>query len=287
MTFEIVRTVADLRARVRAWRHAGETIGVVPTMGALHEGHLRLIDAARLRCTRVIATIFVNPTQFAPSEDFARYPRREAEDAAKLAARGTALLYAPTLGEIYPPGFVSEVRVAKLTDHLCGAFRPGHFAGVATIVTKLLQQTQPDRAFFGEKDYQQLQVIKRMVRDLDMPFAIEGVATVREASGLAMSSRNEYLTQDQRAAAPQLYRVLCAIANALARGADIAAQRAWGMEELGRHGFAPIDYLEICDAEDLQPLTEIERPARVLVAAYLGKTRLIDNVAVAISGLKA
>lgn len=286
MNLDIVRTVADLRARVAAWRRAGETVGVVPTMGALHEGHLQLVDAAKRHCTKVIVTLFVNPTQFAPSEDFARYPRREADDAAMLTTRGVALLYAPSVAEIYPPGFVTEVRVAKLTEHLCGAFRPGHFAGVATVVAKLLQQTQPDRAFFGEKDYQQLQVIKRLTRDLDMPFVIEGVPTVRETNGLAMSSRNEYLTPAERAAAPQLYRVLRAIADALERGADVAAQRAWGVAELGKFGFAPIDYLDVCDADDLRPLTRIEGPARVLTAAYLGKTRLIDNVAVAVSARK-
>ena len=287
MSIEIVRTVADLRARVHAWRNMGETIGLVPTMGALHDGHLALIDAAKRHCSRVVASIFVNPTQFAPSEDFARYPRREAEDAALLGGRGTALLYAPTVGAMYPAGFASEVRVSNLTEHLCGAFRPGHFAGVATVVAKLLQQAQPDRAYFGEKDYQQLQVIKRMARDLDMPFVIEGVATVRAPNGLALSSRNEYLAPAQRLAAPNLFRVLRAIADALEGGADVAAQRAWGLAELGQAGFAPIDYLEICDAENLQPIAALGRPARVLAAANLGKTRLIDNVAVAANAPKA
>ncbi|MHA1113172.1 MAG: pantoate--beta-alanine ligase, partial [Alphaproteobacteria bacterium] len=186
---DIVRTVADLRARVRAWRGAGETVALVPTMGALHDGHLALVGAARAACDRVVATLFVNPTQFGEGEDFESYPRTEADDAAKLATVGTDLLYAPSAAEMYPDGFATNISVSGVAEGLCGAGRPGHFDGVATVVTKLLSQGSPDMAFFGEKDYQQLCVIRRFVRDLDIPVDIRGVPTVREADGLALSSR--------------------------------------------------------------------------------------------------
>jgi pantoate--beta-alanine ligase len=279
---EIVRSVAALRARTGEWRRGGRTVGLVPTMGALHEGHLALVRRARSLCDHAVATIFVNPTQFGPNEDFARYPRDEAADARQLEAAGCELLFAPDVGEMYPPGFSTTVTVGVVAEGLCGPFRPGHFAGVATVVAKLLLQAQPDVACFGEKDYQQLQVIKRMARDLDLPVRIEGVATVREVDGLALSSRNRYLTPDQRLRAVTIFRVLSGVADDIGAGRRaIDEALAWGRGELTKAGFAPIDYLAVCDAADLTPLAVLDRPARILVAAWLGKTRLIDNLAVA------
>jgi pantoate--beta-alanine ligase len=279
---EIVRSVAALRARVGDWRRGGGTVGLVPTMGALHEGHVALVRRARSLCDHAVASIFVNPTQFGPHEDFARYPRDEAADARQLEAAGCELLFAPDVGEMYPPGFSTTVTVGAVADGLCGPFRPGHFAGVATVVAKLLLQAQPDIACFGEKDYQQLQVVKRMARDLDLPVRIEGVATVREADGLALSSRNRYLSPDERARAVTIFRVLSGVADEIRAGKRaIDAALAWGRGELTKAGFAPIDYLAVCDAADLTPLTVLDRPARILAAAWLGKTRLIDNLAVA------
>jgi pantoate--beta-alanine ligase len=277
-----IRTVADLRARVATWRAAGEKVGLVPTMGALHEGHLSLVQAARRRgADHVVVSVFVNPTQFGPNEDFSKYPRQEASDAAKLASVGADLLYAPDVGEMYPDGFSTTVHVAGLTEGLCGPLRPGHFNGVATVVSKLLLQCLPDVAVFGQKDYQQLQVIRRMVRDLDIPVLIEGAETVRDEAGLALSSRNAYLTPEQLVIARQLNTVLFDVA------ADVAAEPArcrsaieWGLERLRAAGFDRIDYLAICDAATLEPLEIADRPARVLAAAFLGRTRLIDNIAV-------
>jgi pantoate--beta-alanine ligase len=278
---DIVRSVDALRARVAAWREAGATVGLVPTMGALHDGHIALVHHALARCDRVIASIFVNPTQFGPNEDFTRYPRDEAADARLLAAGGCQLLFAPTVAEMYPPGFSTTISVGALAEGLCGPFRPGHFAGVATVVAKLLLQAGPDIACFGEKDYQQLQVVKRMVRDLDLPVGIEGVATLREPDGLAMSSRNRYLTPAQRRSAAAIFRILSTIAERLRAGTStIAAAAAWGKAELAAAGFDSVDYLDICDGADLTPLATLDRPARVLTAAWLGKTRLIDNLAV-------
>jgi pantoate--beta-alanine ligase len=278
---DIVRSIAALRARTGEWRRRGETVGLVPTMGALHEGHLALVRRARALCDHAIATIFVNPTQFGPNEDFARYPRDEAADARQLESAGCELLFAPDLDEMYPPGFSTTITVGAVAEVLCGPFRPGHFAGVATVVAKLLLQAQPDVACFGEKDYQQLQVIKRMVRDLDLPVRVEGVPTVREADGLALSSRNRYLAPDERARAVTISRVLSRIADDVGSGKrTIDDALAWGRGELTRAGFAPIDYLAICDAADLTPLTVLDRPGRVLAAAWLGTTRLIDNMAI-------
>ena len=273
------RSVSDLRARVAGWRKAGETVGLVPTMGALHEGHLALARCARAENRRCIVTLFVNPTQFGPSEDLAAYPRTEAADREKLAALDVDLLFAPAASEMYAPDAATTVTVARLTDHLCGPFRPGHFAGVATIVTKLLLQSLPDAAYFGEKDYQQLQVIRRLARDLDIPVRIVGVPTVRDADGLALSSRNAYLSLNERAAAFALPRTLTAIAERLARSPkDVPRQVAWGRDQLGAAGFTKIDYVEVCDAETLQPLDQVSGPARVFGAAWMGRTRLIDNV---------
>ena len=277
----IARTVAELRQYVAAWRRGGARIGLVPTMGALHDGHMALVRAARARCERVIATIFVNPTQFGPREDFQSYPRTEASDLAKLAAARTDLLFAPAVDIMYPPEFATTVRVARVSEGLCGPHRPGHFEGVATIVAKLLIQALPDFAFFGEKDYQQLQVIKRLARDLDLPMEIVGVPTVRDADGVALSSRNAYLSADERRIMPALYRIIGDMADRLARGVSTPAEEiARGRAALMTAGFSRIDYLAVADARTLEPADRIEAPARILVAAWLGATRLIDNAPV-------
>jgi pantoate--beta-alanine ligase len=281
-SLSVVRTVADLRARVAKWRAAGDKVGLVPTMGALHEGHLSLVEAARRQgANHVVVSVFVNPTQFGPNEDFSKYPRQEAADAAKLETVGADLLYAPDVGEMYRDGFATTVHVAELTDGLCGPLRPGHFDGVATVVSKLLLQCMPDVAVFGQKDYQQLQVIRRMVRDLEIPVAIEGAATVRDESGLALSSRNAYLTPDQLTIARQLNRVLFAMAGRIAAAPHCCrSEIEWGLETLREAGFDRIDYLAVCDAASLKPLEIADRPARILAAAFIGRTRLIDNVPV-------
>ena len=250
-------------------------------MGALHAGHLALVGAARQECDRVVATIFVNPKQFAANEDLGSYPRREAADLELLRAAAVDLVFAPAAAEIYPPQFSTLVRVGGLSEGLCGAHRAGHFDGVATVVAKLLIQSLPDIAYFGEKDYQQLMVVRRLARDLDLPVRIEGVATVREPDGLALSSRNVYLSAEERQRAPALARVLRAIAAGLAREPEaVARELAHGRAELEHAGLA-VEYLEIRDAQTLAPVDrEISAPARVLAAIHLGRTRLIDNVAI-------
>jgi pantoate--beta-alanine ligase len=277
---ETVRTVASLRARVRDWRAEGWTIGLVPTMGALHDGHLALIRAAQARCDRVIATIFVNPVQFGPTEDFDAYPRTEETDAAKLRSHMTDLLFAPEVGEIYPAGFATTVHVAGVPEGLCGGHRPGHFDGVSTVVSKLLLQALPDIAFFGEKDYQQLQTIRRVTADLDIPVEITGVPTVREADGLALSSRNVYLDPGQREIAPGLYRELVVLGAAIEQGESVGATIAGARRRLVDSGFDRVEYLELRDARSLVPVADANGPARLLAAAWLGRTRLIDNIAV-------
>lgn len=281
-----LRTVADVRAQVAAWRESGLRIGLIPTMGALHEGHLALVRRAKEICDRVVVSAFVNPTQFGPGEDYSTYPRDEAADTAKLREIGVHAVFAPSVEEMYPPGFSTSVKVKGLTEGLCGAFRPVHFEGVTTVVTKLLLQVLPDVAVFGEKDYQQLQVIRRLVRDLDIPVAIEGVPTVREADGLALSSRNAYLSPGERAAAPMLHKTLAELAVRLPRvdppgAAEIAGEIARARAALTAAGFARVDYLELRDAETLAPVATPARPARLLAAAWLGSTRLIDNEPVA------
>ncbi|MSP42711.1 MAG: pantoate--beta-alanine ligase [Alphaproteobacteria bacterium] len=276
-----IRDIEGLRTQVRAWRSQGLRIGFVPTMGALHDGHITLVRTAKQRCDRVVVSIFVNPTQFGPNEDFDAYPRTEEADLEKLASAHADLAYLPTVAIMYPPGASTMVNVTGLTEGLCGAARPGHFQGVTTVVTKLLLQVLPDAAFFGEKDYQQLKTIARMARDLDIPTEIVGVPTVREADGLALSSRNVYLTPSQRQQALATPRTLNAVAARLADGSDAGPHLAWGQAELLRGGFDSVDYLELCDAEDLTPLAHIGgRPARLIVAARIGKTRLLDNIAV-------
>jgi pantoate--beta-alanine ligase len=277
---EVARTVAALRQVVTCWRAAGERVGLVPTMGALHAGHLALIATARARCQRVVVSIFVNPKQFGPREDLAAYPRPETDDIAKLTAAAADLAYIPPVAEMYPDGFATTISVAGPSEGLCGAHRPGHFDGVATVVAKLLTQAAPDAAFFGEKDYQQLMVVRRMARDLDLPVEIVGVPTVREPDGLALSSRNVYLSPEERHIAPMLYRTMQGAAVAITAGTPprralddaTAALSATGMR---------VEYLELRAAATLQHLTKTpRRPARLLAAIHLGKTRLIDNVTV-------
>lgn len=280
MPLEIVRTVSELRARVAAWRRAGDRLALVPTMGALHAGHLALVEEGRRRADRVIATIFVNPKQFGAGEDLDRYPRQEAADAAALDGVGCDLLFAPGVAEMYPKGFATAVSVAGVTDDLDGAARPGHFDGVATVVAKLLNQAQADVAIFGEKDYQQLLTIRRLARDLDIPTQIVGHPTVREADGLARSSRNAYLSADERTRAVELPRAMQAAADALIAGGDVAATLEAATQRLLSAGFAAVDYVELRDAETLAPIDRLDRPARLLAAARIGGTRLIDNVAV-------
>jgi pantoate--beta-alanine ligase len=276
---EIARTVADLRTHIAVWRKADERIGLVPTMGALHQGHMTLVRAARAECRRAVASIFVNPKQFAPTEDLGSYPRREAADLEMLESAGVDLVFIPALDEMYPPDFATLVRVSGVTEGLCGAHRAGHFDGVATVVTKLLIQSLPDIAYFGEKDYQQLMVVRRLARDLDIPVHIAGVPTVREPDGLALSSRNTYLSTEERRIAPALARVLRSIAAALAREpAAVARELAWGTAELEGAGLS-VEYLEVRDAETLAPVTaEVAAQSRVFTAVRLGRTRLIDNM---------
>jgi pantoate--beta-alanine ligase len=282
MSPPIVRTVPELRARVRAWRAAGERVGLVPTMGALHEGHLSLVRLAKQDAQRCVASVFVNPTQFGPNEDFDAYPRGEARDAELLASVGCDLLYAPTVAEMYPEGFATTISVTGVSEPLDGAARPGHFAGVATVVSKLLLQCAPDIAVFGEKDYQQLQVIRRLVRDLDIPVEIVGGPTARADDGLALSSRNAYLSADERRVAPEIHRALSAAVEQLRAGRGVAEAEAEAVERLKAAGFARVDYIEVRGAEDLARLGpgHIKPPARMLAAAVLGRTRLIDNLAV-------
>jgi len=277
---DTVRTIAELRARLRAWRKEDLTVGLVPTMGGLHEGHLSLVQLASQRADRTVATLFVNPTQFAPHEDFATYPRNEGDDSRMFVDAGTDLLFAPNVSEIYPDGHATKVEVQGLSQMLEGEFRPQFFIGVATVVSKLLLQALPDVAVFGEKDYQQLCIIKRMVQDLDIPVEILGAPTIRESDGLAMSSRNQYLTADERKAAPVLYETITAVAANVRNGADPAGQRSWADSKLTEAGFGAVDYVAVRDAETLEPVHDASKPARVLAAAWLGKARLIDNVAV-------
>ncbi|MEQ8356232.1 MAG: pantoate--beta-alanine ligase [Kiloniellaceae bacterium] len=277
----ILRRIPDLRAEVGRWRRAGQRVGVVPTMGSLHEGHLALVEAAKGDCDRVIATIFVNPKQFNRPDDLSAYPRDEAGDTGKLSAAGVDLLFAPPVEEVYPAGFQTRVSVPGLSDCLCGRTRPGHMEGVATVVAKLFQMTSADRAYFGEKDYQQLLVVRRMARDLDMPVSIVPVPTVRDRDGLALSSRNALLTAEQRAAAPAIYRTLTAMAEKLSAGGDKTAQVLdQGRAQLAAAGIEKLDYLELRCGDTLVELSRPDRPARLFVAGWMGAVRLIDNIAV-------
>ncbi|GAB4361947.1 MAG: pantoate--beta-alanine ligase [Gammaproteobacteria bacterium] len=279
---ETLHTVADLRAAVARWRSAGERVALVPTMGNLHEGHLRLVDRARELAGRVVVSIFVNPTQFGPGEDFERYPRTLEADSEKLARRNVDLVFAPGVEEVYPEGSESRTRVevTGISDQLCGEFRPGHFVGVATVVAKLLNMAQPDVAVFGTKDYQQLKVIRWLVEDLCLPVVIEGVETVREANGLAMSSRNAYLSAGERETAAELYRTLRHTAERLRAGEhDFSVLEQEALAHLRSRGFRP-DYYAIRRAADLQSPGPEDKALVVLVAAHLGDARLIDNLEV-------
>jgi pantoate--beta-alanine ligase len=278
----IVRSLDDLRRALATWRSEGKRIALVPTMGALHAGHLSLVRLGLEKADRVVASIFVNPAQFSPSEDFMAYPRDEIRDAQLLADTGCGLLYAPPADDIYPDGFATSVTVAGVSSPLEGAARPQHFGGVATVVTKLLIRAMPDAAVFGEKDYQQLLVVRRLVRDLDLAVEIVGAPTVRADDGLALSSRNAYLSDAERAVAGRLNVVLRSTTEALARSEPVGAVEARALACLDKAGFTGVDYLEARDAEDLGRLGPgpIDRPARVLAAVRVGKTRLIDNWAV-------
>ena len=275
---EILQTKCKVRAALAKARADGQTVGLVPTMGALHAGHLSLVEASVAQCDFTVVSVFVNPTQFGPSEDLEEYPRDIEGDAEKCQAAGADLIFAPSAKEMYPEGSCTTIHVAHLTEGLCGAFRPGHFDGVTTVCCKLFDIVQPDRAYFGEKDYQQLIVVRRMVRDLDLPLEIIGVPTLREPDGLAMSTRNQYLTEQERRAAPGLYR-------ALQEGADAARAEARGKEvektvatALAKEPLFQPQYISAVDPETLEPLEDRGKPVVIAAAAILGKTRLIDNV---------
>lgn len=276
---QTIRDLEGLRAAVAAFRAEGASIALVPTMGALHAGHMALVEAARRPGTKVIASIFVNPKQFGPNEDLARYPRREAADARLLADHGCDLLWLPPVEAMYPEGFATNISVSGVSEGLDGAARPGHFDGVATVVTKLFNQTRADIAYFGEKDFQQLAVIRRFVADLDLPIEIVGVPTQRDDDGLALSSRNIYLDEEQRAKATALPRALGVAARSIARGDDPEAALAEARAALHAAGFE-VDYVALADAETLAESPAPDRPRRLLAAARMGATRLIDNVAV-------
>ncbi|NNN05229.1 MAG: pantoate--beta-alanine ligase [Elusimicrobia bacterium] len=274
----LVRGKAGLARRVKLWRARGLSVGFVPTMGALHDGHAALVRRAARECDRVIVSVFVNPLQFGPNEDFGRYPRALPADRRLVAAAGAAAVYAPSPAEMYPEGFRTHVEVEGLSDLYCGAYRPGHFRGVATVVLKLFNQVRPDRAYFGEKDFQQVVVLERMVRDLDVPVKIVRVPTVREADGLARSSRNAYLSREERAAAPALRAALEAgVQAARAPGAAPARAAAAVRRALSRTPLR-LQYAAVADALTLEPARDLRGPRRLLAAAYLGRTRLIDNV---------
>jgi len=280
MTTPILRRLDDLRALRRDWMLKGETLGLVPTMGALHAGHLSLVEAAKSACDHVVVTIFVNPKQFNSPEDLANYPRTEHEDAEKLAPFGVDAIYVPDPDQIYPEGYATTVSLSGITEVMEGPNRPGHFEGVATVVAKLFLQSGADQAFFGEKDYQQLMVVRRMARDLDIPIEVIGCPTVREPSGLAMSSRNMRLSPAATETAGQLNPMMEAAAARLRAGEDYAPLEAEVRARLRDLGFSEIEYIDLRCAEDLATMTRLDRPARMLVAAWLDGVRLIDNIAV-------
>lgn len=275
---QIVSTVSECHSIIKAWQQAGDRVAFVPTMGNLHDGHIKLVTEAKNQAERVVVSIFVNPTQFGPGEDFDSYPRTEAEDQAKLAAAGADLLFLPTVSEVYTSDTKTTVSVSGLSTVYCGAARPGHFDGVATVVCKLFNIVQPNLALFGRKDFQQLAVIRTMVRDLNIPVDIIGVETVREASGLAMSSRNGYLSAEEKQVAAQLYQTLCHARDAVLTGQPVADIEQHALSSLHAAGFAP-DYFAICRSQDLAKARAEDTELVILVAARLGKTRLIDNIA--------
>jgi pantoate--beta-alanine ligase len=277
---QIIRDLKGLHAALEKLRADGGTVAMVPTMGALHDGHMTLVHEAKRRASHVVVSIFVNPTQFGPNEDLSAYPRQEEADAKLLRAAGVAILWAPSVEAMYPSGFATSIHVAGVSEGLCGAARPGHFDGVATVVAKLFGQVRPDVALFGEKDYQQLAVIRRLVTDIDLRVEIVGIPTARAPDGLALSSRNAYLSPADRAAAVALPQALHSAAQAIRNGGPVAEALASARAALSTAGFARIDYVALCDATSLAPLESLDRPARLLAAAVLGKTRLIDNISV-------
>jgi pantoate--beta-alanine ligase len=277
---QVIRSSAELREKVAGWKRSGMLVGVVPTMGALHDGHLSLARAARAQSDRVIVTIFVNPMQFNAAEDLLKYPRDEARDLALLEAEGVDVLFAPDVTEVYPEGFETQVSVKGVSEPLEGAFRPGHFDGVATVVTKLFGMTQAGRAFFGEKDWQQLQVVQRLVLDLNIPIRIIGCPTIREEDGLAMSSRNVRLSPQERALAPALHRIMQDAAAALRAGNAMEPELEKARAAILAAGFRSIEYLELRSVDGLKPVAPFEDGARMLFAGWLGDVRLIDNIAV-------
>ncbi len=280
MKTTIIRGLPALREQLSKWRRGGSGIAVVPTMGALHAGHLSLAEAAKAGGDRVIVTIFVNPKQFNNPEDLAKYPRTEEADARLLAPLGVDAIFVPSVDEVYPPGFSTNVSVGGVSDVLEGKFRPGHFDGVATIVAKLFLMTDADRAYFGEKDYQQLMVVRKMARDLNMNIEVVGCPTLRDPDGLAMSSRNTRLSDLERAIAPQLHRQLQSAALAIKGGEAVPAALETARLQLVDAGFGPVEYIELRSAVALESMNLLDRPARLVAAAWLGKVRLIDNIAV-------
>ncbi len=280
MTAPILRKLDDLREMTNGWRMSGESIGVVPTMGALHDGHLSLVAAAKKTCNRVIVTIFVNPKQFNNPEDLKNYPRTEEEDARKLERFTVDALWVPDGDQMYPDGFATTVSVAGLTDVMDGAYRPGHFDGVATVVTKLFTQTSASDAFFGEKDFQQLLVVRRMAADLDLPITVHGCPTIRDIDGLALSSRNLLLSDRARTLAPRLFEELEGIAEGLSKGEAVTTLQEKAKDRLLKTGFTEIDYIDLRAQSDLSLVEDTSKPARLFAAAYLAGVRLIDNIAV-------
>ena len=274
-----VQTVKQIRESLNLPRKSSQAIGLVPTMGALHAGHVKLIETARNECGFVVVSIFVNPLQFGPSEDYAKYPTALPADLEICRRNGADLVFAPSVDEMYPVPQLTLTDVSRVSEHLCGASRPGHFRGVATVVLKLFNIVQPDRAYFGEKDLQQLAVIRRMVRDLNVPVEIVGVPTVRESDGLALSSRNRYLNPEQRKVAPALYRALEEASKHVRAGErDAAIVREAGLRVLHQEPSIQVEYVEIVEPEEMQPVVRIERPVRIAGAIWIGSTRLIDNL---------
>lgn len=276
----IIRTVAELRPIVRGWKAAGEKVGVVPTMGALHDGHLSLARAGKQECERVITTIFVNPKQFNNPDDLKKYPRTEEADVALLSSVGVDVVFIPQPDEVYPDGFITTVSVGGVSEPLEGRMRPAHFDGVATVVTKLFGMTMADRGYFGQKDWQQLQVVLRLVRDLNLPIKIVGCETIREEDGLAMSSRNVRLTAQGRAVAGMLYSAITAAADDIRSGQSDRQAIREAAEKVRAAGFDRVEYIELRDAETLMPSDDPQKPRRMLAAAWLDGVRLIDNIPV-------
>lgn len=277
---QIIRTVAELRPLVRGWKAAGELVGVVPTMGALHDGHLSLARAGKQECARVITTIFVNPKQFNNPDDLKKYPRTEEADVALLSSVGVDVVFIPQPEEVYPDGFITTVSVGGVSEPLEGRMRPGHFDGVATVVTKLFGMTMADRGYFGQKDWQQLQVVLRLVRDLNLPIKIVGCETIREEDGLAMSSRNVRLTAQGRAVAGVLYSAITTAADDIRAGQSDRMAIREAAEKVRAAGFDRVEYIELRDAETLMPSDDPQKPRRMLAAAWLDGVRLIDNIPV-------